>query len=184
MVEFKRLNAADNGDYDDPDGEQQSSEFAALYSASLKERPERDKIIEGTVVRIDQDTVLVDIGLKSEGHVNASEFRNANGDISVQVGDRIKVLMTREDGKKGYILSKRKADYLVAWEKIGDAGQEGALIEGTITARVNGGYTVDIGLQAFLPASQVDIRPSSDADSYIGLKDTFKIIKLNHSAQF
>lgn len=179
MVDFKRLNASNNGEFDDPDGEQQSSEFAALYNESLKERPERDKIIEGTVVRIDQDTVLVDIGLKSEGHVPASEFRNANGEVSVQIGDRIKVLMTREDGKKGYILSKRKADYLAAWEKIGDAAQEGAVVEGTITARVNGGYTVDIGIQAFLPASQVAIRPSSDTNSYIGLKDTFKIIKLN-----
>jgi small subunit ribosomal protein S1 len=179
MVDFKRLDAADNGEHEDLDAEQQSNEFADLYTESLKERPEKDKIIEGTVARIDQETVLVDIGLKSEGHVPVSEFRDANGEINVQIGDRIKVLMTREDGKKGYILSKRKADYLAAWEKIGDAGQEGGVIEGTITARVNGGYTVDIGLQAFLPASQVDIRPSSDADSYIGLTGMFKVIKLN-----
>ena len=179
MVDFKRLDNSDAADHEDPDAEQQSSEFADLYTKSLKERPEKDKVIEGTVARIDQETVLVDIGLKSEGHVPASEFRGPDGEMTVQVGDRIKVLMTREDGKKGYILSKRKADYMAAWEKIGDAGQEGGLIEGTITARVNGGYTVDIGLQAFLPASQVDIRPSSDSDSYIGLKATFKIIKLN-----
>ena len=177
MVDFKRLNT--DGDHDDLDADQVSSEFADLYTESLKERPERDKIIEGTVARIDQDTVLVDIGLKSEGHVPVAEFRGPDGSLTVQVGDRIKVLMTREDGKKGYILSKRKADYQAAWEKIGGAGQEGGLIEGTITERVNGGYTVDIGLKAFLPASQVDIRPSSDADSYIGLKATFKIIKLN-----
>jgi small subunit ribosomal protein S1 len=180
MVDFKRLNAADNGDLDDLDLEQQSNEFAALYNESLKERPERDKIIEGTVVRVDQETVLVDIGLKSEGIVPIAEFRDANGDITVQAGDVIKVLMTREDGKKGYILSKKKADYQVAWDKIGDAGQEGGIIEGCITARINGGYSVDIcGVQAFLPASQVDIRPSSDADSYIGLKSNFKVIKLN-----
>lgn len=179
MVDFKRLDA-DNGEQDDLDAEQQSSEFAALYNESLKERPERDKIIEGTVVRIDQETVLVDIGLKSEGIVPASEFRGADGELTVQVGDRIRVLMTREDGKKGYILSKKKADYLGAWEKIGDAGQEGGIIEGTITARVNGGYSVDIcGVQAFLPASQVDIRPSSDPDSYIGVTGKFKVIKLN-----
>jgi len=178
MVDFKRLDTSDTGEQDD-EAEQQSNEFAALYNESLKERPERDKIIEGTVVRIDQETVLVDIGLKSEGFVSASEFRDANGAMTVQVGDRIRVLMTREDGKKGYILSKRKADYLAAWEKIGGSGQEGGIIEGTITARVNGGYTVDIGVPAFLPTSQVDIRPSSDADSYIGLKARFKIIKLN-----
>jgi len=179
MVDFKRVNAADTGEQEDLDAEQQSSEFAELYKESLKERPERDKIIEGTVVRVDQETVLVDIGLKSEGFVPVAEFRDASGQINVKVGDRIRVLMTREDGKKGYILSKRKADYLAAWEKIGDTGQEGGIIEGTITARVNGGYTVDIGVPAFLPASQVDIRPSSDQDSYIGLKGRFKVIKLN-----
>lgn len=179
MVDFKRLDA-DNGDQDDLDAEQQSNEFADLFTESLKERPERDKIIEGTVARIDQETVLVDIGLKSEGHVPASEFRDASGEIKVKVGDRIKVLMTREDGKKGYILSKSKADRMAALEKIGDACQEGGIIEGTIVERVNGGYSVDIeGLRAFLPASQVDIRPSSDADSYLGLSGKFKVIKVN-----
>ncbi len=177
MVDFKRLDAVE-GEHEDLDGDQ-SSEFAALFTESLKERPERDKIIEGTVVRVDQDTVLVDIGLKSEGHVPTSEFRDANGEVSVQIGDKIRVLMTREDGKKGYVLSKKKADYLAAWDKIGDAGQEGGIIEGTITGKVNGGFTVDIGVQAFLPSSQVDIRPSSDSDSYIGLKGRFKVIKIN-----
>lgn len=177
MVDFKRLDSVE-GEHEDLDGDQ-SSEFAALFTESLKERPERDKIIEGTVVRVDQDTVLVDIGLKSEGHVPTAEFRDANGEVSVQVGDKIRVLMTREDGKKGYVLSKKKADYLAAWDKIGDAGQEGGIIEGTITGKVNGGFTVDIGVQAFLPSSQVDIRPSSDSDSYIGLKGRFKVIKIN-----
>ncbi len=180
MVDFKRLNAADNGDFDDPDSEQQSSEFAELFKESLKEKPERDKIIEGTVVRVDQESVLVDIGLKSEGIVPIAEFRDANGEVTVSVGDVIRVLMTREDGKRGYILSKKKADYQAAWEKIGDAGQEGGIIEGTISARVNGGFSVDIcGVQAFLPASQVDTRPSTDADSYIGMTSKFKVIKLN-----
>jgi len=178
MVDFKRLDAAGE-DNEELDGEQQSSEFAALFTESLKDRPERDKIIEGTVVRVDQDTVLVDIGLKSEGHVPTSEFRDADGEVSVQVGDKIRVLMTRQDGKKGYVLSKKKADYLSAWDKIGDACQEGGIIDGTITGKVNGGFTVDIGVQAFLPSSQVDIRPSSDSDSYIGVKGRFKVIKIN-----
>jgi len=179
MVDFKRLDAAANGDHDDMDAEQQSNEFAALYTESLKERPERDKIIEGTVVRIDQETVLVDIGLKSEGFVPIADFRDASGELTVKAGDRIRVLMTREDGKKGYILSKKKADSLDAWDKIGSAAKEGGILEGIITARVNGGYNVDIGVPSFLPASQVDIRPSSDADSYIGLKARFKVIKIN-----
>jgi small subunit ribosomal protein S1 len=179
MVNFKRLDAAGE-ENEEFDGDQQSSEFAALFTESLKDRPERDKIIEGTVVRVDVDTVLVDIGLKSEGHVPLAEFMNADGEVSVQVGDKIRVLMTRQDGKKGYVLSKKKADYLSAWDKIGDACQEGGIVDGTITGKVNGGFTVDIGgIQAFLPSSQVDIRPSSDSDSYIGLKATFKVIKVN-----
>jgi small subunit ribosomal protein S1 len=179
MVNFKRLDAAGE-ENEEFDGDQQSSEFAALFTESLKDRPERDKIIEGTVVRVDQDTVLVDVGLKSEGHVPASEFLNAAGELEVKIGDKIRVLMTRQDGKKGYVLSKKKADYLSAWDKIGDACQEGGIIDGTITGKVNGGFTVDIGgVQAFLPSSQVDIRPSSDSDSYIGLKGRFKVIKIN-----
>ena len=178
MVDFKRHDAVD-GEHDDLDGVQQSTEFEMLYTESLKGHPERDKIIEGTVVRIDQEVVLVDIGLKSEGHVPASEFLDANGQLSVKIGDKIRVLMTRQEGKKGYVLSKKRADYLSVWDKIGDAGQEGGIVEGMITAKVNGGFTVDIGIQAFLPASQVDIRPSSDTDSYIGLKGRFKVIKIN-----
>ncbi len=179
MVDFKRLDSAED-ENEEFDGDQQSSEFAALFTESLKDRPERDKIIEGTVVRVDVDTVLVDIGLKSEGHVPLAEFTNADGEVTVQVGDKIRVLMTRQDGKKGYVLSKKKADYLSAWDKIGDACQEGGIVEGTITGKVNGGFTVDMsGIQAFLPSSQVDIRPSSDSDSYIGLKASFKVIKVN-----
>ncbi|MDD2943175.1 MAG: 30S ribosomal protein S1 [bacterium] len=179
MVNFKRLDAAGE-ENEELDSEQQSSEFAALFTESLKDRPEKDKIIEGTVVRVDVDTVLVDIGLKSEGHVPIAEFQNTEGEVTVKVGDKIRVLMTRQDGKKGYVLSKKKADYLSAWDKIGDACQEGGIIEGTITGKVNGGFNVDIGgIQAFLPSSQVDIRPSSDSDSYIGIKARFKVIKIN-----
>ena len=179
MVNFNELDAAGE-ENEEIDREQQSSEFAVLFTESLKDRPERDKIIEGTVVRVDADTVLVDIGLKSEGHVPLGEFRNTNGEQSVKIGDKIRVLMTRHEGKKGYVLSKKKADYLSAWDKIGDACQEGGVVDGTITGKVNGGFTVDIGgVQAFLPSSQVDIRPSSDSDSYIGLKARFKVIKVN-----
>ena len=179
MVNFNKLDAVGE-ENEEIDSDQQSSEFAALFTESLKDRPERDKIIEGTVVRVDVDTVLVDIGLKSEGHVPLGEFRNTDGEQSVQIGDKIRVLMTRQEGKKGYVLSKKKADYLSAWDKIGDACQEGGVVDGSVTGKVNGGFTVDIGgVQAFLPSSQVDIRPSSDSDSYIGLKARFKVIKVN-----
>ena len=179
MVEFKRLNTDDVHEIDDLDADQQSSEFAELLNQSFqKETQGSGRLLEGTVVRVDSDTVLVNIsGMKSEGAIPAAEFKDADGQITVKSGDKIKVV--RVPNQRGFSFSKKKADYLAAWERIGESGQEGAIIEGTISGRVNGGYTVDIGVQAFLPASQVDIRPSSDPDAYIGLKSRFKVIKLN-----
>lgn len=175
MTEVKRLNV----DTDDMDVEHQSNEFAELFSASLKEqeRPERDKILEGTVVRVDPDTVLVDVGRKSEGFVPISEFRDADGNVSVSVGDKVKVVSSRDGGNK---FSKKRADQMAAWETIHEAGGEGAVLEGTIIAKTNGGFTVAIGgINAFLPASQVDTRPSGNGDAYIGVAGQFKVISLN-----
>lgn len=175
MTEVKRLNV----DTDDMDVEHQSNEFAELFSASLKEqeRPERDKILEGTVVRVDPDTVLVDVGRKSEGFVPISEFRDAEGNVSVSVGDKVKVVSSRDGGNK---FSKKRADQMAAWETIHEAGGEGAVLEGIIIAKTNGGFTVAIGgINAFLPASQVDTRPSGNGDAYIGVAGQFKVISLN-----
>ena len=175
MTEVKRLNV----DIDDMDVEHQSNEFAELFSASLKEqeRPERDKILEGTVVRVDPDTVLVDVGRKSEGFVPISEFRDADGNVSVNIGDKVKVVSSRDGGNK---FSKKRADQMAAWETIHEAGGEGAVLEGTIIAKTNGGFTVAIGgINAFLPASQVDTRPSGNGDAYIGVAGQFKVISLN-----
>lgn len=175
MTEVKRLNV----DTDDMDVEHQSNEFAELFSASIKEqdRPERDKILEGTVVRVDPDTVLVDVGRKSEGFVPISEFKDAEGNVTVSVGDKVKVVSSRDGGNK---FSKKRADQMAAWETIHEAGGEGAVLEGTIIAKTNGGFTVAIGgINAFLPASQVDTRPSGNGDAYIGVAGQFKVISLN-----
>ncbi len=176
MTEVKRLNV----DSDEMDVEHQSNEFAELFSASLKdqkERPERDKILEGTVVRVDPDTVLVDVGRKSEGFVPLSEFKDGEGNITVAVGDKVKVVSSRDGGNK---FSKKRADQMYAWETIHEAGGEGAVLEGTIIAKTNGGFTVAIGgINGFLPASQVDIRPSGNGDAYIGLAGQLKVISLN-----
>ena len=176
MVEFKRLNTADAHEHDDLDADQQSSEFAELLNQSFQRESQGSggRLLEGTVVRVDSESVLVNIvGMKSEGAIPAAEFKNADGEITVQPGDKVKVV--RVQNQRGFSFSKKKADYLAAWESI----EEGAVVEGTITARVNGGFTVDIGVQAFLPASQVDSRPSSDPDAYVGVKSRFKVIKLN-----
>ncbi|CAH2031120.1 30S ribosomal protein S1 [Trichlorobacter ammonificans] len=176
MTEVKRLNI----DSDELDVEHQSNEFAELFSASLKEqkdRPERDKIVEGTVVRVDQDMVLVDVGRKSEGFVPIAEFKDANGAVCVAVGDKVRLVASRDGANR---FSRKRAEQMAAWEKIHEAGGEGAIVEGTIVAKTNGGFTVDIGgINAFLPASQVDIRPSGNGDAYIGVSGSFKIINLN-----
>lgn len=176
MTDVKRLNV----DIDEMDVEHQSSEFAELFSASLKEqkdRPERDKILEGTVVRVDQDMVLVDVGRKSEGFVPIAEFKDSDGNVSVAVGDKVKLVSSRDGANR---FSRRRAEQMAAWEKIHEAGGEGAIVQGTIVAKTNGGFTVDIdGVNAFLPASQVDIRPSGNGDAYIGVSGNFKVINLN-----
>lgn len=175
MTEVKRLNVDDEMDI-----EHQSNEFAELFKASIQEqqdKAEQNKIVEGTVVRIDQDVVLVDVGRKSEGFVPIAECKDENGELNVAVGDKIKLMSTRDGANR---FSRRRAEQMAAWDKIYEAGGEGSILEGTITAKINGGFSVDIGgINAFLPASQVDIRPSGNGDNYVGLTGNFKIISLN-----
>ncbi len=154
-------------------------EFAELFQDSLRQ-PRVGDVVKGMVVQIDQDYVLVDVGYKSEGRIPASEFIDENGQLAVKVGDEVRVLFERRETDSGYImLSKKKAEMQSAWETIAEAGGEGGIIEGKVTAKVKGGLTVDIGVPAFLPASQVDIRPGGNLDKYIGQTYTFKVLKMN-----
>lgn len=154
-------------------------EFAELFNDSIKQL-QVGEIVKGIVVQVNQDIVLVDVGYKSEGCIQASEFLDEDGALTIKVGDEVRVLFEREENERGYIvLSKRKAESHLAWEKVNAAGGEGGVIEGKITGKVKGGLTVDIGLAAFLPASQVDLRPSGNLDKYIGQSGMFKIIKMN-----
>jgi small subunit ribosomal protein S1 len=154
-------------------------EFAELFNDSIKQL-QVGEIVKGVVVQVNQDIVLVDVGYKSEGVIQASEFMDANGEITVKPGDEVKVLFEREENQRGYIvLSKRKAESHLAWDLVNAAGGEGGVIEGKIVGKVKGGLTVDIGLMAFLPASQVDLRPSGNLDKYIGQTAMFKVIKMN-----
>ena len=156
-----------------------SGEFEELFNESLRQF-QSGELIKGVVVKVDQDTVLVDIGHKSEGRINAAEFLDEQGNMTVKVGDEVSVLLERGEDEKGLlILSRRKAERQAIWESIAAAGGEGGTIEGKIVAKVKGGMTVDIGLPAFLPASQVDLRPTANLDKYLGQTYTFKILKLN-----
>jgi small subunit ribosomal protein S1 len=154
-------------------------EFEELFKESLQQ-PRVGDIVKGVVVQIDPDYVLVNIGYKSEGCILLNEFLDENGELTVKVGDEIKVLFERKENVKGYVvLSRKKAEKEAVWDKIAEIEEKGGLVEGKITANVKGGLTVDIGIPAFLPASQVDIRPVGNLDKLIGQTYQFKIVKYN-----
>ena len=137
-------------------------------------------IVQGRVMRLTDDSVVVDIGHKSEGEIPRHEFFNAEGEMPVKVGDTIEVYLDRfEDGDGEMVLSRERAEMLRAWDRISDAYEKNEIVEGTIMARVKGGLSVDIGVKAFLPGSQVDLRPVRNLDKLIGNKLQFKIIKFN-----
>jgi len=158
--------------------------FAALFEASLAARDDirEGEIVQGTVLRVGKDNVVVDIGFKSEGVIPLSEFSGAGGEVTVQPGDRVDVLVeSREDDNGLVLLSKEKADKMKVWDEISAACERDEIIEGTISARVKGGLSVTIrgGVKAFLPGSQVDLRPIRNLDKLIGQAFQFKVIKFN-----
>ncbi|HJV64156.1 MAG TPA: 30S ribosomal protein S1, partial [Geomonas sp.] len=162
----------------DEEMEQEQGEFANLFEDSLRQ-PQSGEVVEAVVVQIEQDVVLVDVGYKSEGAIRIAEFIDENGELTVKVGDKVNVYFERGENIRGHmVLSKKKADSQVAWEKIAAAG-EGGVIEGKITGKVKGGMTVDVGVEAFLPASQVDLRPGGNMDRFVGQTFPFRILKMN-----
>ncbi|MBI5516759.1 MAG: 30S ribosomal protein S1 [Deltaproteobacteria bacterium] len=158
--------------------------FAALFEASVAEgdKIREGEIVQGTVLRVGKDNVVVDIGYKSEGVIPASEFTGAGGEVTVKPGDTVDVLVeSREDDNGLVLLSKEKADKMKVWDEISAACERDEIIEGTISARVKGGLSVTIrgGVKAFLPGSQVDLRPIRNLDKLIGQAYQFKVIKFN-----
>jgi small subunit ribosomal protein S1 len=157
--------------------------FAALFAESLnQEEAKEGEILRGTVIAVGKDYAIVDIGYKSEGQVALEEFRGADGAIDVKPGDHVDVLLeSRENDAGMVVLSKEKADRFKVWDEISAACERDELIEGTITQRVKGGLSVTIrgGVKAFLPGSQVDLRPVRNLDAFIGQGFKFKVIKFN-----
>ena len=153
--------------------------FQELYEESLHEIAEGE-VVHGRVIHVGPEFVTVDIGFKSEGQLSLNEFRQKDGTLSVNVGDEIDVFVERKESEIGMVtLSKEKADKFKFWEEISRAWNEDQVIEGKIISRIKGGLTVDIGVLAFLPGSQVDIRPIRNLEKLIGSTHKFKIIKLN-----
>jgi len=155
--------------------------FAELFELSLKEDKFREgEVVRGTVMKITGEQVIVDIGYKSEGTISLDEFREGKGEISVKAGDEIDVMIESTENELGtVVLSKHKADMKRAWHSIAQASKQDQVVEGTIVARVKGGLSVDIGVKAFLPGSQVDLRPVKNLDAMIGQRFKFRIIKFN-----
>jgi small subunit ribosomal protein S1 len=153
--------------------------LAALYEETFRNF-EEGTIIEGGVVAISKDKVVVDIGYKSEGMIPADQF--SPDDLStLKVGDRIQVYIEdREDAEGNLVLSKEKADKMKVWEELEKAHKDEKVVEGKVISRIKGGMMVDIGVKAFLPGSQIDLHPVRDLDGLVGKTFPFKIIKINH----
>src|SRR6056297_756768 len=158
-------------------------EFADMYENTLSEIEEKE-IVTGIVVSVDDKYVIVDIGFKSEGMVPVNEFSNKVLD-NLQPGDEVNVFLDRVEDREGQlILSRRKADILQAWENLEEAYETGEVIEGHIKRRIKGGMVVDVfGIDAFLPGSQIDVRPVRDFDAYVDRTMEFQVVKLNMQAE-
>jgi len=158
--------------------------FAALFEQSVEggDFAREGEIVAGTVVAVGRDSVVVDIGGKSEGVIQLREFADASGQMAVKAGDKVDVYIESRENDDGLVtLSKEKADKMKVWDEISNACEADELIEGTISQRVKGGLSVTIrgGVKAFLPGSQVDLRPIRNLDKLIGQTYKFKVIKFN-----
>jgi small subunit ribosomal protein S1 len=162
-----------------PQAESAMMDMTLLYEETFKNL-EEGTVIEGTVVEIQADGILVDIGYKSEGMIHVEEFDPAEL-TQIKVGDRIQVYLDeREDSEGKPVLSKEKAEKMKVWEDLEQSYKKGEVVDGKVLSRIKGGMIVDIGVKAFLPGSQIDLRPIRDMDSLVGKSFPMKIIKMNH----
>ncbi|RIY35252.1 30S ribosomal protein S1, partial [Psittacicella hinzii] len=155
--------------------------FAQLFEASILNTPKVGEVVEGTVIGFQKGFVIVDAGLKSEAQIDAEEFKNANGELTVKVGDKIEVAVeSLENGQGDVTLSRKKAKTLQVWKKLQEIHDNKETITGHVSSKVKGGYTVEIdGIRAFLPGSLVELRPSRDNANIEGKDLEFKVIKLD-----
>ena len=159
-------------------------DFAALLEESFEKNDSiQGTVLHGTVIRIDDDAVLIDVGLKSEGRIPLKEFSRNGAEPEMKAGDRVHVFVERYEDSEGLIiLSRDKARREEAWNTLEEQHKENAHVEGIIFGRVKGGFTVDLnGAVAFLPGSQVDIRPVKDVNHLMGAPQTFQILKMDRA---
>lgn len=154
-----------------------SDSFMELYEDSLKSIQE-GKVVKGEIVQIDSEFVLVDIGYKSEGQIRIHEFIDSDGRLTAKVGNKVDVLLVRKEDKEGrIILSREKVAAIKIWDDVEEIYKNRGTIRGKVLSRMKGGLSVDIGLQAFLPGSQADLRPVRDLNTLIGTENDFMVVK-------
>jgi small subunit ribosomal protein S1 len=150
-----------------------------MYDVSFKNFAEGE-VVKGVVLRVTESEVIVDVGYKSEGVIPIEEFRDETGKIVVKQGETVDVLLEKTEDREGYVvLSKEKAEKMKVWDDVERAYQERRVVTGRVIERVKGGLAVDIGVRAFLPGSQVDIRPVRNLDSLKGQEIRMRVIKVN-----
>ncbi len=158
--------------------DKQLQEFEKLVAANFVDTLD-DEVVEGTVVHITDRDAIIDINAKSEGVISLNEFRyNPN----LAVGDKVEVLIdVREDATGQLVLSHRKARVIKAWDRVNKAHETGEIVNGFVKCRTKGGMIVDVfGIEAFLPGSQIDVKPIRDYDQYVNKTMEFKVVKINH----
>ena len=158
--------------------DQQLQEFEKLVAENFVDTLD-DEVVEGTVVHISDRDAIIDINAKSEGVISLNEFRY-NPDL--KVGDKVEVLIdVREDATGQLVLSHRKARVIQAWDRVNKAHETGEIVNGFVKCRTKGGMIVDVfGIEAFLPGSQIDVKPIRDYDQYVNKTMEFKVVKINH----
>ena len=158
--------------------EKQIKEFEKLVEKNFVDTSD-DNIVEGEVIHLTEKDVIIDINAKSEGVISKNEFRY-NPDL--KIGDKVEVIIdTREDKSGQLVLSHRKARVIKAWDRVNDAHDKGDVVQGYVKCRTKGGMIVDVfGIEAFLPGSQIDVKPIRDYDQYTDKNMDFKVVKINH----
>lgn len=161
----------------DADARQEKSDLEEIYKGSLTDLEDNDVLV-GKVVRLTDKEAIVDINFKSEGVISLNEFRY-NSDL--KVGDEVEVMVDKREDRTGQLqLSHRKARTLKAWDQVNDLNETGEVVNGFVKSRTKGGMIVDVlGLEAFLPGSQIDVKPIKDYDQYVGKTMEFKVVKIN-----
>lgn len=158
---------------------QEFSRMLDIYDNSFRNIAEGE-VMKGTVLKVTQSEVIVDIGYKSEGIIGVEEFLDERGEVTVQPGDTVDVLLERTEDRDGYVvLSREKAEKMKIWDEVEKAYAERKVVIGRVIERIKGGLAVDIGVRAFLPGSQIDVRPVRNLDALRGQELRMRVIKVN-----